>query len=270
MKRLSSIAFLVMVIPGFAATLETRGQQTSPEVGAEVQEKAAQQASEAWLAMFDAGKYDDSWNQASDGLKVLTKKEDFTASLQAARSRVGKVLTRKLKASKYTAKLQGAPEGKYVVVRFESSFEKLPTAIETVIPMLDKDGKWRVSGYHVDAAAPPGAEKAAQQAVQAWLELFDAGKYKECWENASQGLKAIAAKEEFIASLETARGRVGKALARRLKSSVYTMSLAGSPEGQYVVIQYETSFENLGTAIEVVVPMLDQDTKWRVSGYTVK
>ena len=167
MKRLSSIAFLVMVIPGFAATLETRGQQTSPEIGAEVQEKAAQQASEAWLAIFDAGKYDDSWNQASDGLKGLTKKEDFIASLQAARSRVGKVLTRKLKASKYTAKLQGAPEGKYVVVRFESSFEKLPSAIETVIPMLDKDGKWRVSGYHVDAAAPPGAEKAAQQAVQA-------------------------------------------------------------------------------------------------------
>jgi hypothetical protein len=47
-------------------------------------------------------------------------------------------------------------------------------------------------------------------------------------------------------------------------------SLAGAPDGEYVVIQYETSFENKKSSIETVTPMLDKDGKWRVSGYYVK
>jgi hypothetical protein len=42
-----------------------------------------------------------------------------------------------------------APDGEYVVIQFEASFENKKSAIETVTPMLDKDGNWRVSGYYV-------------------------------------------------------------------------------------------------------------------------
>jgi len=44
--------------------------------------------------------------------------------------------------------LPGAPDGQYVVLRFETSFDNKAKAIETVTPMLD-DGTWRVSGYYV-------------------------------------------------------------------------------------------------------------------------
>jgi hypothetical protein len=46
--------------------------------------------------------------------------------------------------------LPGAPDGEYVVIQFESSFEKKKSAVETVTPMLEKDGKWRVSGYYIN------------------------------------------------------------------------------------------------------------------------
>jgi hypothetical protein len=46
--------------------------------------------------------------------------------------------------------LPGAPDGEYVVFQFLSSFENKKTAIERVIPMLDKDGIWRVSGYYLE------------------------------------------------------------------------------------------------------------------------
>jgi len=36
-----------------------------------------------------------------------------------------------------------------VVIQFDSSFEHKQTAVETVTPMLDTDGKWRVSGYFI-------------------------------------------------------------------------------------------------------------------------
>lgn len=45
--------------------------------------------------------------------------------------------------------LPGAPDGKYVVIQYDTSFENKKAAVETVTPMLDKDGKWRVSGYYI-------------------------------------------------------------------------------------------------------------------------
>jgi hypothetical protein len=36
-----------------------------------------------------------------------------------------------------------------VVVQFTSSFTNKNGAVETVTPMLDQDGKWKVSGYFI-------------------------------------------------------------------------------------------------------------------------
>ena len=54
------------------------------------------------------------------------------------------------------------------------------------------------------------------------------------------------------------------------KSQIYATSLPGAPDGEYVVIQYKTSFVNKKDAIETITPMLDKDGKWRVSGYYIK
>jgi hypothetical protein len=59
-------------------------------------------------------------------------------------------------------------------------------------------------------------------------------------------------------------------VARKLKSKQYTRTLPGAPDGEYVVIQYETTFENKQSATETVTPMLDKDGVWRVSGYYIK
>jgi hypothetical protein len=59
------------------------------------------------------------------------------------------MVARKLKSKQYTKNLPGAPDGECVVIQYETTFEKKQSAIETVTPMLDKDGKWRVSGYYI-------------------------------------------------------------------------------------------------------------------------
>lgn len=56
---------------------------------------------------------------------------------------------RKVKSATFTRTLPGAPDGEYVVIQFESQFENKAAAIETVTPMRDKDGAWRVSGYYI-------------------------------------------------------------------------------------------------------------------------
>jgi hypothetical protein len=76
-------------------------------------------------------------------------KEQWLASLKAVRTPLGKVVVRKLKSKKYARSLPGAPDGEYVVIQYETQFEKKKSAIETVTPMLDKDGHWRVYGYYI-------------------------------------------------------------------------------------------------------------------------
>ena len=49
----------------------------------------------------------------------------------------------------YKTQLPGAPDGKYVVIQYQAAFENKATAVETITPMLDKDGRWRISGYFI-------------------------------------------------------------------------------------------------------------------------
>jgi hypothetical protein len=70
--------------------------------------------------------------------------------------------------------------------------------------------------------------------------------------------------------LQATRAPLGKAAARTLKSAAYKTSLPGAPDGHYVVIQYQSSFEHKRSAIETVTPSLGDDGQWRVSGYFIR
>ncbi|MEW6713643.1 MAG: DUF4019 domain-containing protein [Nitrospirota bacterium] len=112
-------------------------------------ETAAVTAAEKWLASIDAGKYAESWKEAAEFFRNAVKPEQWEQSLNAVRKPLGKLISRKVQTKTYETSLPGAPDGEYVVIQFETSFENKKAAIETVTPMLDKDGKWRVSGYYV-------------------------------------------------------------------------------------------------------------------------
>jgi len=112
-------------------------------------EQLAQQSADAWLALVDSGKYADSWQEASQLFKAAVTKEQWQGKLRASRDPFGKMVSRKLKSATYAKTLPGAPDGEYVVIQYESSFEHKQSAVETVTPMLDKDGAWRVSGYYI-------------------------------------------------------------------------------------------------------------------------
>jgi hypothetical protein len=112
-------------------------------------EDAAQVAAESWLKLVDTGNYEGSWDQAAKLFKGAVTKEQWKQASAGARSPLGKLISRKVKSREYTEKIPGGPDGKYVVIQFDSVFEKKASAVETVTPMLDPDGVWRVSGYFV-------------------------------------------------------------------------------------------------------------------------
>ena len=110
----------------------------------------------------------------------------------------------------------------------------------------------------------------ALESAGTFLNLVDEGKYLKSWIEAAQYFQTAVSKEEWQKSLTAIRTPLGKIVRRRLLSAQYTTSLPGAPDGEYVVIQYETSFENKEKSIETVTPMLDKDGVWRVSGYYIK
>jgi hypothetical protein len=112
-------------------------------------EHDAQVAAEVWLGLVDAGRYGDSWDEAAALFRGAITRDQWQASAKGARAPFGANQARALKSATYATSLPGAPDGEYVVLQFEASFEHKKQAIETVTPMKDPDGAWRVSGYFI-------------------------------------------------------------------------------------------------------------------------
>jgi hypothetical protein len=123
---------------------------------------------------------------------------------------------------------------------------------------------------HSSLMAGPDEERAGLDSARAWLTLVDAGQYDKSWDQAASLFKESLSKDQWVQSLKTARMPLGKVISRTSATTTYTTSLPGVPDGKYVVIKYDTSFENKKSAVETVTPMLDKDGKWRVAGYFIK
>src|SRR5208337_752234 len=151
----------------------------------------------------------------------------------------------------------------------KSDDEQLEAIARKIAAMPDKE----IAVVAIPALAAEKHDEAEKQAVAAaesWLVLVDDGKYGEGWDVAAEYLKNAVSKDAFVKSMNDYRKPLGKLKSREVKSKDYRKSLPGAPDGKYVVIQFETSFENKKAAIETITPMLDKDGKWKVSGYFIK
>ena len=121
--------------------------------GAQAQEPKAEDAAEVsattWLAMVDSGHYGESWREAAVLFKGATTQDEWERRVAGVRAPLGKVVSRKVRSRQYAEKLPGAPDGRYVIIEYGTSFENKREAIETVTPMLETGRGWRVSGYYI-------------------------------------------------------------------------------------------------------------------------
>lgn len=116
------------------------------------QKQAGVKAATAWIALLDNGKYGDAWKQLSPSQQPTANKDEWQSQVSRYRKQVGKLRDRKILGAEYTKQIPGGEEGEYVVVTFLSSFEKLGSALEIVVPQLLPDGTWVISGYSIKPA----------------------------------------------------------------------------------------------------------------------
>lgn len=127
--------------------LSVGGMMTS--AGEAKPEAIAQGEALLWLGLVDTNKYDESWQEMSPAFKKEVSKRKWKSTVTEIRKPLGRVVLRKPKSAEYTRELPGAPEGEYVVAKFDTAFEKKSTAVETLTLMRGQDLVWRVSSYSV-------------------------------------------------------------------------------------------------------------------------
>jgi hypothetical protein len=109
-------------------------------------------------------------------------------------------------------------------------------------------------------------EEKALQVAESWLFLVDEEKYSESWEGLAGLFKKDIKKEEWINDLNRFRKPLGKLVERKLQHE--TKSSEASV-GEYLIFQYETSFENKKSVLEAVSVIKDNDGNWRILGYSI-
>jgi len=114
----------------------------------------------------------------------------------------------------------------------------------------------------------PDSEKVeqARPAAVEFLGLIDGGKYAESWESSATLMRDKVTKNDWIDKLNTARNLSGGPVQRVQKSASYATQVKDSPEGEYIMLIYESDFQRAEDVSEYVTVMLEGD-EWKVAGY---
>ena len=122
-----------------------------------------------------------------------------------------------------------------------------------------------------DTSSDPRA--VATGTMKPWLEEIDNGSYAQSWQEASPDFQKAITSEGWVATCAKVRTPLGKCTARTLASALNQTDLPsprGPVKGDFILAQFEASFEGLKYAVETVTFSKSPDGTWKASGYYVK
>ena len=141
------------VIRGFAVAIVVTalaGGGVAAAADEEIDTSEAMGVANQWLVLIDAGRGRDAYGAAAESFrKAIEEQLKWEVAVDTVRNTLGGVVVRKLRSTHYTRTLPGAPDGEYVLIYFDTRFEKKALATELVTCEREKDGIWRVGGYWV-------------------------------------------------------------------------------------------------------------------------
>ncbi len=152
------------------------------------------------------------------------------------------------------------------------------------VPMVTKLDLTNVEGsdpqilagdtIHVAASEegdPKLAERLAMVALaEHWLSLVDAAEYDRSWKDAAEFFKNSITVDAWGESMTKVRKPLGNMKSRKIRDMKEVNALPGAPDGNYRIIQFDTSFNDKAEAVETVVYKLEKDGTWKASGFFIK
>ena len=111
---------------------------------------------------------------------------------------------------------------------------------------------------------------AAEPTTLDWLKFIDNGSYEEAWLAASNYLHQHVTQSAWTAGFQSVRQPLGALVSRKLKEALLTRTLPGAPDGDYLVLQFDSSFAHKKAAVETITAIHEPDDTWKVAGYYFK
>jgi hypothetical protein len=132
---------VALVLPLFASSPPAKADDQAAD------KQAAVTAMGKWLGEIDAGSFADSWDDSAPDFQKALSSQQWVDTCGKVRIPLGKILSRKLDSELYQASIPKV-DGPVVIAQFDSSFENLKFARETVT--FEKVGDtWKASGYYI-------------------------------------------------------------------------------------------------------------------------
>jgi hypothetical protein len=111
---------------------------------------------------------------------------------------------------------------------------------------------------------------AGVEAATAWLKLIDDGNYAASWQDASSYFRSQIPEDKWVDTIGNLRKLLGGLAGRELASAQAVTTLPGAPDGNYLVVQFRSSFTSKHSAIETVIMLLAKNGHYAVAGYFVR
>lgn len=120
--------------------------------------------------------------------------------------------------------------------------------------------------YADDSAILEAVEKSARD----WLVQTDNGKYIESWNKASALLQAQQPEPAWVKKTQSFRAPFGTMTARYIAAAGYIKAPSGFPSGDYIIVQFYTTFANNKLASETITLAKEKGETWQVIEYEIK
>jgi len=120
-----------------------------------------------------------------------------------------------------------------------------------------------------EASPKSDAERAAVSAAQAWLKMIDDRNYSGSWSEAGRLFQNAVTAKGWGDSLKKYRELAGDVVSRKLLD-IRNAAPPGAPDGNYVIMQFQTNFTKQSSAVETVTFVQEKDGQWRSTGYFIK
>jgi hypothetical protein len=118
-------------------------------------------------------------------------------------------------------------------------------------------------------AAEPTDQQPDVAAANSWVHLVDTKRWDDSWTAAGTLFKSQMPQPRWASTIAPVREPLGAVSSRVVKGVTKSKSLPGAPDGDYEVVQFQTSFANKAAATETVV-LSREASGWKVDGYFIR
>jgi len=144
---IGGLAMITLAIAALAlsAAPQHRPATAAHSAAAPVAESSATRAARAFLALVDAGNWQDSYARWAEHFHALNTFEAWRSASVGGRVPLGRVVSRRLVSNE---DIPEPPNG-HQLLRFKTNFANKPNATET-LTLVQEDGAWKIVGYIID------------------------------------------------------------------------------------------------------------------------